>query len=117
MQRLKVSHNGESILQTQFNTLSSVTPGPDDVIMETALAHPDKNRSDKYLPCEWIVTFGLHNMTTCVHYLLADKHIVPLSHGGYINATFVRVSNTVDIRITLIDYCQLYRHMASYLVQ
>ena len=40
----------ETGLQTQFRILSQVTPGPDDVIKETAESHPDKNRSDKYLP-------------------------------------------------------------------
>ena len=45
---------GKTRLQTQFQILSQVTPTPEDIIKDTAESHPDKNRSDKYLPGEYI---------------------------------------------------------------
>ena len=40
-----------------------MTPGPDDVIKETAESHPDKNRSDKYLP-------GNFSRKRCMHEII-----------------------------------------------
>ena len=39
-------------LKSQFDILSQVTPDPDNVFCDTAKAHSDKNRSNKYLPCK-----------------------------------------------------------------
>ena len=44
------SSTGCSGLQSEFDILSQVTPDPDDVFCDTAKAHSDKNRSNKYLP-------------------------------------------------------------------
>ena len=44
------SSTGCSGLQFEFDILSQVTPDPDDVFCDTAKAHSDKNRSNKYLP-------------------------------------------------------------------
>ena len=39
-------------LESQFNLLSQITPGPGDIHCNTADVNSAKNRSDKYLPCK-----------------------------------------------------------------
>ena len=46
------NHTGMTGMAAQFHLLSQVTPDPDDVSRNSALAYPNKNRSDKYLPSE-----------------------------------------------------------------
>ena len=43
---------GSSGLKSQFDLFIQVTPDPDDVLCDTAKAHPEKNRSNNYLPSE-----------------------------------------------------------------
>ena len=43
-------HTGVTNMATQFNLLSQVTPDPDSVSRNSALAYADRNRSDQYLP-------------------------------------------------------------------
>ena len=43
---------GSSGLKSQFDLFFQVTPDPDDVLCDTAKTHPDKNRSNNYLPGE-----------------------------------------------------------------
>ena len=45
-----------TIMESQFDLLHQVTPDPDDVHCNSAKAHADKNRSNKYPPRK-IVTF------------------------------------------------------------
>ena len=42
----------KSGLKSQFDILSQVTPDLDKVYCDTAKAHSDKNRSNKYLPSQ-----------------------------------------------------------------
>ena len=39
-------------IESQFVLLSQVTADPDSILCPTAKSHPDKNRSNKYLPCK-----------------------------------------------------------------
>ena len=41
-----------SDLKSQFDLFFQVTPDPDDVLCDTAKTHPEKNRSNSYLPGE-----------------------------------------------------------------
>ena len=43
---------GMTGLATQFNTLSQITPNPNQIIKDCAESNLDKNRSKTYLPCE-----------------------------------------------------------------
>ena len=75
-------------LQSQFDILSQVTPDPDKVCCDTAKAHSDKNRTNKYLPCESLWCIKHFN----AFFLIAEKFLVSLQeYNGYINASFVSV--------------------------
>ena len=44
-----------SDLQSQFDLLSHITPNPNHALCDTAKLHSNKNRCNKYLPCETII--------------------------------------------------------------
>ena len=57
LMEMKKVNPGEpkSVLQSQFDLLHQVTPHPDDVLCDSAKRYAKRNRSNNYLPREYIM--------------------------------------------------------------
>ena len=81
-------------IEAQYNLLYELTPDPNDVECNSASAHSNKNRSNKYLPRESLI---INEIIIIFCSLLADNYIVALkdTNDGYINASYLNVSHNV----------------------
>ena len=62
LMEMKKVNPGEpkSVLQSQFDLLYQVTPDPDDVLCDSAKRYAERNRSNNYLPREYIMSIYNH---------------------------------------------------------